>query len=149
MTEHCVKLSWKRETPDFDYKNYDRNHHIEFPGGQILKTSAAPAFQGDPALVNPEESFLASLSSCHMLTFLAIASLKKYVIDSYVDEPEGSLGKNVKGKTRVAKVTLRPLVVFSGYKLPTAEELAVLHDKAHDSCFIANSVSCDVEIVPR
>ena len=111
--------------------------------------SAAPAYLGNPQLVDPEEAFIASLSSCHMLTFLAIASRKRLVVESYIDEATGWLEKNASGGLAITRVVLRPRVVFSGDKSPSPEELAQLHDQAHHACFIANSVKTEVSVESR
>ena len=111
-----------------------------------MQASAAPAYLGNPKLVDPEEAFVASLSSCHMLTFLAIAAKKKFVLDEYVDNAVGHMEKNAEGKMAITKVTLKPKITFSGDKKPTAEELDKMHHAAHDNCFIANSVKTEVTV---
>ena len=111
-----------------------------------MTASAAPAYLGDPKQVDPEEAFVASLSSCHMLTFLAIACKQKFVMDDYVDEAVGHMEKNAEGKMAITKVTLKPKITFSGDKRPTAEELDKMHHAAHDNCFIANSVTTEVTV---
>jgi len=111
-----------------------------------MTASAAPAYLGDPKNVDPEEAFVASLSSCHMLTFLAIACKQKFVLDEYVDDAIGQMEKNAEGKMAITKVTLRPKLKWSGDKQPTAEELDKIHHAAHDNCFIANSVKTEVTV---
>jgi len=153
MSKFEVSIAWRRETPDFNVETYDRTHVVRFPGGTTYKMSSAPDFKGNPVLVNPEEALLAALSSCHMLTFLAVASRSGYVVDLYEDEASADLGKiaagEKAGKMAVTHVTLRPKTSFSGNKIPSAEDLARLHDKAHHNCFIANSVTCSVAVEPR
>ncbi len=100
------------------------------------------------AAVDPEEAFVASVSSCHMLWFLSIAAKRGLVVDSYRDDALGIMGRSIKGKIMVATVRLRPLVSFSGAKLPTREELTALHHQAHDACYIANSITTEVEWEP-
>jgi len=146
MSEHKVTVEWKRETPDFEYQTYKRDHDWVFDAGITLRGSAAPAYMGNEQCVDPEEAFVASLSSCHMLTFLAIASRKRYVVDSYLDHAVGILAKDSAGNLAITKVTLRPEVRFSGKTLPTTEELRQLHDQAHHACFIANSVKTEVVV---
>ena len=114
-----------------------------------MQASAAPAYLGNPKLVDPEEAFVASLSSCHMLTFLAIACKKKLVLDEYVDEAVGYLEKNAEGKLAIARVVLRQKTKFSGDKQPTPEELKEMNHAAHDQCFIASSVTTEVTIEPQ
>ena len=111
-----------------------------------MQASAAPAYLGNPKFVDPEEAFVASLSSCHMLTFLAIACKKKFVLDEYVDEAVGHMEKNAEGKMAITRVTLKPKIKFSGDKQPSAEELDKMHHAAHDNCFISNSVKTAVTV---
>ena len=111
-----------------------------------MQASAAPAYLGNAKLVDPEEAFVASLSSCHMLTFLAIACKKKFVLDDYVDEAVGFMEKNAEGKLAITRVTLRPRLKFSGDKQPTAEEIEEMNHMAHEQCFIANSVKTEITI---
>lgn len=146
MSEHQAFIAWKRETPDFTYENYNRDHDWTFDGGVTVRASAAPAYLGSEACVDPEEAFVASLSSCHMLTFLAIAAKKRFVVDGYQDRAVGVLAKDESGRLSITRVTLRPEVSFSGEKTPTPEELHRLHDQAHLACFIANSVKTEVNV---
>jgi organic hydroperoxide reductase OsmC/OhrA len=149
MSEHHATIDWKRETPDFAYETYNRDHNWRFDGGVTVRASANPAYLGGESCVDPEEAFVASLSSCHMLTFLALAAKKRYVVDSYRDQAVGILAKDAAGNLAVTKVTLRPEVRISGDKLPTTEELRQLHDRAHHACFIANSVKTEVVVEPQ
>ena len=144
MSEHIATVAWKRTSPGFTYETYNRSYEVAFDGGARLKGSASPAFGGEAEGVDPEESFVAALSSCHMLTFLAIAARKRLVVDSYTDEAVGRMEKNEAGRTWVSHVTLRPKVVFAGEV--SAEELAHLHESAHKNCFIANSVKTEVVV---
>jgi organic hydroperoxide reductase OsmC/OhrA len=102
----------------------------------------------DPSAVDPEEAFVASLSSCHMLWFLGLAAKAKFRVDSYVDRAEGVMEKNAEGKVAVTRVTLRPKAVFSGERLPSREDIDHLHHDAHEKCFIANSVKTQVSCQP-
>lgn len=144
MSEHKVAITWKRETPDFAYESYNRDHDWTFDAGVTVRASAAPAYLGSESCVDPEEAFVASLSSCHMLTFLAIAAKKRFVVDSYQDHAVGVLDKDTSGRLAIVRVTLRPEVAFGGEKTPTSAELQRLHEQAHHACFIANSVKTEV-----
>lgn len=150
MSEHRAQLRWKRTSADFTYQTYNRAYDMLFKDGAIvLPSSSAPDFRGDPGRVDPEEAFVASLSGCHMLTFLAICARKKLPLDSYEDEASGVLEKGENGKLWIGHVTLRPLVRFSQGVVVGAEQLAELHHQAHADCFIANSVRTDVRVEPR
>lgn len=149
MKTFHTSLSWSRRTPDFNYESYDRNHRIRFGSGSEVVFSSAPEFIGDATRVNPEEAFLASLSSCHMLTFLAIAAKSRYTLDEYGDEAEAELGKNPEGELAILRVTLRPKVVFGGDSPPNAQKIKMIHERAHRHCFIANSVRCTIDVSPR
>src|ERR1700674_4777486 len=117
-----------------------------FDGGHTMTATAAPAYLGSPANVDPEEAFVASLSSCHMLTFLAIACKQKFVLDRYGDEAVGYMEKNSDGKMAITRVELRPKITWSGDRTPSAEELDKMHHAAHENCFIANSVKTNVTV---
>ncbi|HLK41331.1 MAG TPA: OsmC family protein [Polyangiaceae bacterium] len=146
MSEHTAKVTWRRQTPDFRYATYNRAHDWRFDGGVVVPASASPAFKGDPERVDPEEAFVAALSSCHMLSFLAIAALKGFVVDSYDDDAFGVMTKNEQGHPWVSKVTLRPRVKFAADASPAPEQLAAMHHAAHEECFIALSVKTDVVV---
>ena len=149
MSHFSIRLDWRRTTPDFDHKTFDRSHLWHLAGGQTVQGSAAPDYSGNPHMSNPEEALLASLSSCHMLTFLTIAALRKLVVDHYDDEPTADLGKNAKGKMMVARLTLRPRVVFSGDMIPDADTVQELHRKAKENCFVGNSLLSEMVLEPR
>jgi organic hydroperoxide reductase OsmC/OhrA len=146
MHAYRATTRWHRTTSDFTYETYNRAHEVTFPGGITVPWSSAPEFRGEPERVNPEEAFVAALSTCHMLTFLAIAARKRFVVESYTDEAEGIMEPNARGKQWVSKVTLRPKVTFSGERQPSADEISALHHQAHENCFIANSVTTSVSI---
>jgi len=148
MSEHKVNISWARDGSDFGYKTYSRDHVWRFDNGVEVPASAAPAYLGDPRRVDPEAAFVAALSSCHMLTFLALASNRGFVVDNYEDNAIGLLEKNAGGKLAVTRVELRPKIVFGGDKQPTLADLDWLHEKAHRECFIANSVTTDIKVTP-
>jgi len=149
MSEHHATIRWQRESSDFTYDSYNRGHAWEFDAGLAVAASSAPAFRGDPDRVDPEEAFVAALSSCHMLTFLALAAKKRFTVDSYVDEAVGLMEKNAKGKLAITRVSLRPKVAFSGAKVPTSRDVDAMHHRAHEECFIANSVLTEVVVEPR
>ncbi len=152
MDEYRATVEWRRETANFDYKTYNRTHTLTFEGGIRVPASAAtrniPATAAGVPGVDPEQAFVASLSSCHLLWFLHLASQAKLVVDRYLDQATGVLEKNAEGRMAMTRVTLRPAVTYSG-RAPSAEEHAQLHESAHDKCFIANSVKSAVAIEPR
>lgn len=146
MSQHLAKISWKRQTKDFAYDTYNRTHTWAFDDGTSLTASAAPEFNGGSIGVDPEEALVSATASCHMLTFLAIASKKGYVVDTYSDQAIGSLEKIGSGQLAVTKILLSPKVTFSGEKIPSDDQLASLHESAHRNCFIANSIKAEVTI---
>ena len=145
MSDHNATIDWNRDGRDFTYESYSRDHTWSFAGGVVVNASAAPGYKGSPNLVDPEEAFVASLSSCHMLTFLALAAKAKLVVDRYSDHAVGQMEKNDQGQLAVTTVTLNPVIEFDGRK-PEPDELAQLHDKAHHLCFIANSVKTRITV---
>ncbi|WP_135381909.1 OsmC family protein [Vibrio tasmaniensis] len=154
MSEYGAVIRWqKAEDEAFSDNQYSRGHTWEFDGGITVPASSSPHVVPLPfsveANVDPEEAFIAALSSCHMLTFLGIAAKQKYVIDSYVDDAIGVLEEDESGRSSVTKVTLRPDIVFSGNKIPTAKQLEKLHHLAHKNCFIANSVKTEIVVEMR
>ncbi len=145
MAAHRAGVRWQRTSPDFTYDSYNRAHEILFKDGRVrVAASAAPAFRGDAERVDPEEAFVASLASCHMLSLLAICARKRIVVDSYEDDAEGHLEKGEGGKMWVTRVTLRPRVRFAS--AVDAAVLNELHHRAHEECFIANSVKTTVTV---
>ena len=148
MSEHKVCLTWFNEGEDFSYQKYDRTHLWKFEGGTLIKASAATEYLGKPELVNPEESFAASLAACHLLTFLSIASRKRFTVASYEDNAVAVLGKNEKLRLAVTKVYLRPRIIFSGENIPDNAIIQEMHKRSHMECFIANSVLTEIIIEP-
>ena len=148
--EYLATVSWKREGAVFSDGKYSRAHQWSFDGGIAVPASSSPLSVRLPFskadAVDPEEALVASLSSCHMLTFLYLAAKGGYVIDSYEDKAVGVMTKNERGKLFVSRVALRPRIVFSGAKQPTAGELDELHHHAHEECYIANSVLAEVVV---
>ena len=151
MSHYSATVSWRRNGEVFTDNRYSRGHEWTFDGGLTVRASSSPQVVprfSDPAGIDPEEAFVASLASCHMLTFLLLAATKKYRVDSYIDEATGTLAKNPKGKLAMVEVVLRPKVVFSGEQQPSPEILRELHHRAHEECFISNSVTTDVRCEP-
>ncbi len=146
MSEHKVTLKWQRGDAEFSYQKYPRDNTWSFDGGHAMTATAAPAYLGNPDYVDREEAFVASLSSCHMLTFLAIACKQKFVLDSYEDEAVGHLEKNADCDLSITRVELRPKITWGGGRTPSAEELDKLHHAAHENCFIATSVKTEVTV---
>ncbi|MBN1869778.1 MAG: OsmC family protein [Candidatus Omnitrophica bacterium] len=149
MSEHKADVKWERRTNDFNYDSYNRGHSIIFNDEISIQGSAAAEFKGDPHCANPEQVLTAALSSCHLLTFLAIAAKKRYTVEEYHDEAIGFLEKGEEGRLVVSRAVLQPRAKFSGGKIPSKEELEKLHDSAHKHCAIANSVTTKVEIKIR
>jgi len=147
MSEHRANITWVLETQSFAYKDYNREYSVRFEGGQAMRGSGAPEFLGKAEHVNPEEMLVASLSSCHMLTFLAVASKRGFIVERYEDDAVGFMEKNVKGKLAVTRATLKPKVSFRD-KSPDAEQLARIHETSHKECFIANSVLTEITVEP-
>lgn len=152
MSEYKTVVEWARQDAVFTDNRYSRGHRWLFDGGVEVQASASPSVVPLPlsvaAAVDPEEAFVASLSSCHMLMFLSIAARRGFVVDSYRDEAVGLLAKDSSGKLAMTQVTLRPNVTFGGEKRPSAEELAEMHHESHEQCFIASSVKTDVRCEP-
>lgn len=149
---YTARVLWDRGDQPFVDNRYSRRHLLQFDGGVEIAGSSSPhvvrAPLSDAAAVDPEELFVASLSSCHMLWFLSIAAGRKFRVDRYADEAVGVMAKNPQGKLAMTVVTLRPDVTFSGDRRPTADEIDAMHHQAHDECFIASSVLTDVRCEP-
>lgn len=149
MSEYFAKVNWVRKsTEDYIDNKYSRAHEWSFDGGITVQASSSPHVVPLPYSVadnvDPEEAFVASLSSCHMLFFLSIAAKRKYIVDSYVDNAVGIMSKDSDDNIAMTQVTLKPNVTFSGEKQPTLAQLEKLHHQAHQQCFIANSVKTKV-----
>lgn len=147
MSEHIATIKWQRGEQTFTDNRYSRGHEWIFDGGLTVPASPSPSVVPLPYSVeeniDPEEAFVASLSSCHMLFFLSIAATKGFCVDDYQDDAVGEMGKNEQGRTAMLTVRLRPKVQFKD-KTPTDKELEKLHQLAHKQCFLANSVNCQV-----
>jgi organic hydroperoxide reductase OsmC/OhrA len=153
VSNYTATIRWTRD-PDSEFAKgqYSRAHEWAFDGGGVVPASPSPhivpAPWNDPAGVDPEEAFVASLSSCHMLFFVDLARRDGWVVDSYIDEAEGVLAKRDDGKMAMTRVTLRPQVSWGGERPPDAAAIADLHHRAHEACFIANSVTTEVIVEP-
>ena len=149
---HTALVCWRLGDADFLGKRYSRAHTWTFDGGLEVPASSSPHVvplpMSDAASVDPEEAFVAALSSCHMLWFLDIASRAGHEVVSYEDAAEGHMGRNASGKLVVDVVTLRPRTRFAGGRVPDASALAALHHQAHEECFLANSVRCEIRCEP-
>ena len=152
MSNHTAFITWQRNGATFTDNRYSRAHRWVFDGGIEVPASASPHVVPLPyslaAAVDPEEAFVASLSSCHMLWFLSIAAEKEFLVESYRDEATGVMDKDDHGRFAMTRVTLHPRVRFAGEHQPLAEQLSAMHDEAHERCFIANSVKTDVRCEP-
>jgi organic hydroperoxide reductase OsmC/OhrA len=152
MSEYRSVVEWRREGAVFTDNRYSRGHRWKFDGGVEVPASSSPHVVPLPlsvaAAVDPEEAFVASLSSCHMLWFLSIAAKRQFVVESYRDEAVGVMAKNESGKLAMAVVTLHPEVRFTGHRRPARGDIEVMHHEAHEQCFIANSVRTEVRWEP-
>ena len=152
MAQYTAEISWHRDGQDFLSSRYSRKHLMRFDGGIEVVGSSSPHVVPLPysevRAVDPEEAFVASLSSCHMLWFLSIAAKRKLCVDAYLDNAVGVMDKNADRKMAMTVVTLRPKVTFSADKLPTQAQVEELHHQAHEECFIANSVKTEVRCEP-
>lgn len=152
MSEYTAELSWVCDETDFLANRYSRRHAITFDGGHCMPASSSPLVVPEPfsdaSAVDPEEAFVASLSSCHMLWFLSVAVKRGRTVDAYRDSAIGVMEKNADGRLAMTRVTLRPDVRWADGHSPDAEELHRLHRLAHQQCFIANSVKTKIDIEP-
>lgn len=153
MADYTAKVRWEISAgEDFPSNKYSRAHTWSFDGGLSVPGSAAPGYLPatliDESAVDPEEALLASAASCHMLYFLAYAAKAGFAITSYEDNPEGKVEKNDAGDPWVSAITMRPGAVFTGDKRPSGDEIEQLHDRAHKSCIIANSLKSALTIEP-
>jgi len=150
--EYQARIHWERGAAPFTDMRYSRGHSWHFDGGVEVPASSSPHTVRVPlsvaAAVDPEEALVASLSSCHMLWFLSLAASGGFRVDDYTDDALGVMGKNAAGRIAMLSVTLRPRVRFSGERLPSRADIAHLHHRAHEECFIANSVTTEVRIEP-
>jgi organic hydroperoxide reductase OsmC/OhrA len=152
MSHYAAETLWERKDANFLDNRYSRRHVLRFDGGLEVPGSSSPTVvplpMSDASALDPEEAFVSSLSSCHMLWFLTMAVKRKFCVDRYFDAATGVMEKNAEGKVAMTVVTLHPEVTFSGEKLPTRAELDKMHHDAHEACFIASSVKTDVKCEP-
>ncbi|MBL0938326.1 MAG: OsmC family protein [Gemmatimonadaceae bacterium] len=151
MSKYSVTITWERDGARFTDQKYNRAHRWTFDGGVTVPASSSPSVVplpfSDPHAVDPEEAFVASLSSCHMLWFLSIAAGRGFTVNAYEDAAEGTMAKNAAGKMAMTEVVLRPKVTYAEPG-PTADQDAAMHHRAHEECFIAQSVLTDVRSEP-
>jgi organic hydroperoxide reductase OsmC/OhrA len=152
MSEYKVTVQWERQDQVFTDNHYSRGHVWIFDGGIKVPASSSPHVvplpYSNPNAVDPEEAFVAALSSCHLLSFLYLAARRGFCVDGYADDAVGILEKDQSGRLSMTRVTLRPQTSFSGDHLPTESELQAMHHQAHEECFIANSVKTEVRCEP-
>lgn len=153
MHRYEARISWQRDGATFSDNRYSRGHEWSFDGGVTVRASSSPLTVKAPysvaEAVDPEEALVAATSSCHMLWYLSLAGRQGFIVDRYADDAFGVMEKNAEGKVAFTRITLRPQIEFAGEKLPSAAEIAALHHSAHEECFIANSLKCDVVIEGR
>jgi organic hydroperoxide reductase OsmC/OhrA len=149
MHQYEARIRWTRHGETFTDNRYSRSHDWQFDGGLTVPASSSPSvvprYSVDKA-VDPEEALVASAASCHMLWFLSLAARRGFVVESYVDQAFGVMNKNSEGKIAFQRITLRPEIQFSGERVPSAADLAALHHAAHDECYIASSLRCEVVV---
>src|SRR4029077_866732 len=150
MSQHKATITWKCAAPDFMTGKYSREHGWSFDGGLTVPASSSPAVVrvplSNPANIDPEEAFVASISSCHMLTYLHLARLAGFEVATYEDEAVGETAKNERGVPWIATVALNPKIVYAGEKRPTPEDEDRLHHQAHEQGFVSQSVKTDVAV---
>lgn len=152
MSEYTARITWQRQGQPFVDRRYSRRHAWTFDGGAVVPGSSSPHSvrvpMSDPAAVDPEEAFIAALSSCHMLWFLDLAAQAGWVVDQYDDDAIGVMARNAQGKLAITRVSLRPRVRFAGERRPDSAEHERLHHAAHDACYIASSVTAELSCEP-
>ncbi len=146
MSELSIKLYWQRSEPELRFQHYSNAHTIEYTDRYSLPGDAPPDWGGHPDYTNPEQALAAAVSSCHMMTFLALAAKAKWPVASYHDRAVAYLGKNPKGQMSVTRIDLHPTVGFDSGFSASAKEMAEMQDRAHRYCFIANSLAEFVEV---
>lgn len=150
MHSYTAQVYWKRGDQGFTDGKYSRAHEWRFDGGTVVPASASPSVvpvpYSVPSHVDPEEAVVAAASSCHMLWFLSIAAKAGFTVEDYRDFALGELGKGTNGRTAFSRIILRPVIRFSGDRVPTKAQIEELHNRAHDACFIANSLRAEVVV---
>lgn len=152
MSHHTATVVWERYGADFLDQRYSRAHRWTFDGGATVPASSSPHVvpipMSDPLGVDPEEAFVAALSSCHMLFFLSFAAKRGFVVDQYLDEAVGTMARDADGRLAMTRVMLRPRIAFVGDAVPDQATVRTLHEEAHHACFLANSVRTDIVVEP-
>lgn len=148
MSEHHASVQWKRESESFAYDDYNRSHYWIFQNGIQVPASAATQFLGDAGCVDPEEAFVAAISSCHMLTFLAICARKRITVNRYSDNAVGYMEQNGQGKLAITRVSLHPEIAWEGPP-PDPAKVNRIHHLSHEECFIANSVTTRIVVADQ
>jgi organic hydroperoxide reductase OsmC/OhrA len=150
MSEHSVIIRWSHPSPDFCAGRYSREHTWSFDGGLTVPASPSPLVVPAPwsnaAHLDPEEAYVASVSSCHMLTFLWVASRAGFAVTSYEDQAVGVMTRNEAGIPWVSRITLRVAITYEDARRPSPEAEEGLHHQAHEQCFIANSVKTEIVV---
>jgi organic hydroperoxide reductase OsmC/OhrA len=151
MSEHIALIRWTASGDGFLSGQYSREHTWTFDGGVVVPASPSPAVVrepwSNPANVDPEEAFVASVSSCHMLTYLFLASRAGFAVERYEDAAVGVMTRNERGVPWVSRITLHPRIAHVGSRIPSATEVEHLHHQAHEQCFIANSIRTEVVVI--
>jgi len=147
VSEYRARIVWQKQTESFQYEDYNREHNWEFPkGGVVVRATAAPKYRGRPDAVDPEEALVASISSCHMLTFIALCSRRGVVVERYEDDAVGKMEPNAERRLAITHVVLKPVVTFARGHEVDENTLAEIHHQSHDQCFIANSVKTEITV---
>tara|TARA_Y100001936_G_C15491458_1_gene368626 strand:+ start:27 stop:476 length:450 start_codon:yes stop_codon:yes gene_type:complete len=147
MNNLSIELNWLLEDGELSYGKYSTDHKIKINDEIIINAGSAVEYGGNPNNLNPEQAFVAAVSSCHMMTFLALAAKMKWPVIRYEDKAVAYLGKNSKGKMSVSKIELNPKVSFENNFSVSDEEMEKMQDRSHRYCFIANSLSDEVVMV--
>ncbi len=146
MSEYVAELVWNLGQAELSPGKYSTNHKMSFGGGLAATMTSAPDYGGDPRYVNPEEAMAAALSSCHMMTFLALSAKAKWKVKRYTDRAIATLGKTPDGRVKVGGITLNPVVTFEDGQEISNADLETMHERAHRYCFVANALDCDMSV---
>ena len=146
MSEYVAKLSWSLGDGELAHGKYNPNHRMTFSGGLSAIMTPAPEYGGDPHYANPEEALAAALSSCHMLTFIALAAKARWKLKNYRDRAVARLGKTEDGRTKVSEIVLHPVTEFEPGHEIAPDKLSEMHERAHRYCFVANALSCEMRV---
>ncbi len=146
MSEYVAQLSWSLGEGELEYGKYSTNHRMTFAGGLSATMTSAPDYGGDARYVNPEEALAAALSSCHMMTFLALAAKARWKVKRYRDRAVAALGKTEDGRIRVSEIVLHPVTEFEPGHEIAPDNISEMHERAHRYCFVANAISCEMRV---